>query len=62
MRYSPPVLINKSGGEYRISNYLLWQIAYSEILIFEEFWPEFGKDMLAKSVLEFEKRNRRYGK
>ncbi len=58
----PPDLLIRTGGEYRISNYLLWQIAYSEILIFEEFWPEFGKDMLAKSVLEFEKRNRRYGK
>jgi len=57
-----PDLLIRTGGEYRISNYLLWQIAYSEILIFDEFWPEFGKDLLAKSILEFEKRNRRYGK
>lgn len=57
-----PDLLIRTGGEYRVSNYLLWQIAYSEILILDEFWPEFGKDLLAKSVLEFEKRSRRYGK
>ncbi len=57
-----PDLLIRTGGEYRISNYLLWQIAYSEILIFEEFWPEFGENLLSKAVLEFEKRNRRYGK
>ncbi len=57
----PDVLI-RTGGEQRISNYLLWQIAYSEIIIFDEFWPEFGKDLLAKSVIEFGGRQRRYGK
>lgn len=57
-----PDLLIRTGGEVRVSNYLLWQIAYSEILIRDEFWPEFGYKSLAKSVLEFEKRNRRYGK
>ena len=57
-----PDLLIRTGGEYRVSNYLLWQIAYSEFLVFDEFWPEFGKKLLEKAVLEFEKRNRRYGK
>ncbi len=57
----PDVLI-RTGGEQRISNYLLWQIAYSEIIIKNEFWPEFGKDLLAESIQEFGKRQRRYGK
>lgn len=57
----PDVLI-RTGGEQRISNYLLWQIAYSEIIILDEYWPEFGKDLLAKSVIEFGGRHRRYGK
>ena len=57
----PDVLI-RTGGELRISNYLLWQIAYSEIIIKNEFWPEFGKDLLAESIQEFGKRQRRYGK
>lgn len=57
-----PDLLIRTGGEERISNYLLWQIAYSEILIRKEFWPEFDKNSLIDSILEFEKRNRRYGK
>lgn len=57
----PDVLI-RTGGEQRISNYLLWQIAYSEIIIMDEFWPEFNKDLLSKAINEFGKRQRRYGK
>lgn len=57
-----PDLIIRTGGEYRISNYLLWQAAYSEIIILDEFWPEFDKKLLARAVSEFERRNRRYGK
>ena len=57
----PDVLI-RTGGEQRISNYLLWQIAYSEIIIRNEFWPEFGKELLSESIQEFGKRQRRYGK
>lgn len=57
-----PDLLVRTGGEQRISNYLLWQIAYSEIVIRNEFWPEFGKGLLADCVLEFGKRQRRYGK
>ncbi len=57
----PDVLI-RTGGEQRISNYLLWQIAYSEIIIMKEFWPEFDRELLAKAIKEFGKRQRRYGK
>lgn len=57
----PDILI-RTGGEQRISNYLLWQIAYSEIIIRNEFWPEFNKSILAECIEEFGKRQRRYGK
>lgn len=57
----PDILI-RTGGEQRLSNYLLWQIAYSEIIIRKEFWPEFDKESLRESILEFGKRQRRYGK
>lgn len=56
-----PDLLIRTGGEMRVSNYLLWQIAYSEILVIPEFWPEFNKEMLAKCVLEYNRRNRRFG-
>ena len=57
-----PDLLIRTGGEMRISNYLLWQIAYSEILVIKEYWPEFGKESLANAVKEFHNRQRRFGK
>jgi undecaprenyl diphosphate synthase len=57
-----PDLLIRTGGEKRISNYLLWQIAYSEILVVKEFWPEFDKCALANAVEEFHNRQRRFGK
>ena len=57
-----PDLLIRTGGEMRISNYLLWQIAYSEFIVIPEFWPEFNKDKLAECVLEYKRRNRRFGK
>ena len=57
-----PDLLIRTGGEIRVSNYLLWQIAYSEILIVDDFWPEFDKTSLASAVKEFYNRNRRWGK
>ena len=57
-----PDLLIRTGGEMRISNYLLWQIAYSEIIVTETFWPEFDKDALADCIKEFNNRNRRWGK
>ena len=56
-----PDLLIRTGGEMRISNYLLWQIAYSEIYITKEFWPEFDKDSLAAAIEEFGNRQRRFG-
>ena len=57
-----PDLLIRTGGEMRVSNYLLWQIAYSEILVVKEFWPEFGRKALANAVEEFQRRQRRFGK
>lgn len=59
-----PILtcLSERAGEKRISNYLLWQIAYSEVYVTEKFWPEFDENALKEAILEFEKRNRRYGK
>ena len=56
-----PDLLIRTGGEMRISNYLLWQIAYSEFIVIPEFWPDFDKDKLAQCVEEFNRRNRRFG-
>jgi len=57
-----PDLLIRTGGEMRISNYLLWQLAYSEIYVTEQYWPEFNQDSLADAVIEFQNRNRRFGK
>lgn len=56
-----PDLLIRTGGEMRISNYLLWQIAYSEIIITKKYWPEFDKNALAEAIFEFKNRQRRYG-
>lgn len=56
-----PELLIRSGGEMRISNFLLWQIAYSEIYITNVLWPEFKTDNLIEAVEEFQKRERRFG-
>lgn len=57
-----PDLLIRTSGEKRISNYLLWQIAYCEIYITEKYWPEFDKKELAIAIEEFSKRQRRWGK
>lgn len=57
-----PDLLIRTGGEMRVSNYLLWQIAYSEILVVDEFWPEFGRENLKNAIEEFNTRQRRFGK
>ncbi len=57
-----PDLLIRTGGEMRVSNYLLWQIAYSEFLVTKTFWPEFDKNALADAITEFNRRQRRYGK
>ena len=56
-----PDLLIRTGGEMRVSNYLLWQIAYSEFIVVKDFWPEFNKEKLADCILEYKNRNRRFG-
>lgn len=56
-----PDLLIRTGGEMRISNYLLWQIAYSEILVTSQYWPEFDENSMSDAILEFNRRQRRYG-
>ena len=56
-----PDLLIRTGGEMRISNYLLWQIAYAEFLVTKKYWPEFDKNALAEAIIEFKNRQRRYG-
>jgi len=56
-----PELLIRSGGEMRISNFLLWQIAYSEIYITNVLWPEFKTKNLIEAIEEFQKRERRFG-
>ena len=57
-----PDLLIRTGGEKRISNYLLWQCAYSEIYVTDLYWPEFDKNALADAVTEYANRTRRFGK
>lgn len=57
-----PDLLIRTGGEMRISNFLLWQIAYSELYVTEKFWPDFGAEEFCEALLEFGKRSRRWGK
>jgi undecaprenyl diphosphate synthase len=57
-----PDLLIRTSGEYRISNYLLWQIAYSELYITDVLWPDFTKEELYKAIADFQKRERRFGK
>ncbi len=57
-----PDLLVRTGGEMRISNYLLWQIAYSEFYVTDKFWPEFDEEELIKAILEYNSRQRRFGK
>jgi undecaprenyl diphosphate synthase len=56
-----PELMIRTGGEMRLSNYLLWQSAYTELYITEVLWPEFGPDEFEKAISEFTRRTRRYG-
>ena len=56
-----PDLLIRTGGEMRVSNYLLWQIACAELLVTKVYWPEFDKNALADAILEFHNRQRRYG-
>ncbi len=59
--FPDPDLLIRTSGEVRISNFLLWQLAYSELVISEEFWPSFRRKNLYAAIAEFQKRERRFG-
>ena len=56
-----PDLLIRPGGELRISNFLLWQLAYTEFLFIDKFWPDFSEEDLLSAIKTFEKRNRKFG-
>ena len=56
-----PDLLIRTAGEYRISNYLLWQIAYTELYTTKKLWPDFNKSDLLKAIKNYNKRRRKYG-
>ena len=55
-------LLIRTGGEYRISNFLLWQIAYAELYFTDILWPDFGKEDFYNAIVSYQKRERRFGK
>lgn len=57
-----PDLLIRTGGEQRISNYLLWQIAYSELYFCDTFWPDFDEEGLHRAIADYQRRQRRFGK
>ena len=57
-----PDLLIRTGGEIRLSNYLLWQCAYSELYFCETFWPDFKEEEFCKAICDYQKRERRFGK
>lgn len=57
-----PDLLIRTGGEFRLSNFLLWQIAYAEIIVTKTLWPDFRKRDFVRCLLEYQKRERRFGR
>ncbi|NDV68656.1 isoprenyl transferase [Dysgonomonas sp. 25] len=60
--FPDPDLLIRTGGELRISNFLLWQLAYAEFYFTDELWPEFNGESLYKAIVDYQNRERRYGK
>ncbi len=56
-----PDLLIRTGGDQRISNFLLWQCAYTEFVFVDAYWPEFTKDTLAAAIADYQSRERRFG-
>ena len=56
-----PDLLIRPGGELRVSNFLLWQLAYTEFLFIDKYWPDFSEEDLLEAIMTFEKRNRKFG-
>ncbi len=59
--YPDPDLLIRTSGEMRLSNFLLWQLSYTEIVVTQKLWPDFGKDELREAIAEFHGRDRRFG-
>ncbi len=57
-----PELMIRTSGELRISNFLLWQLAYTELYFTDKLWPDFGKEDLYKAIIDYQQRERRFGK
>ena len=57
-----PDLLIRTGGEIRLSNYVLWQSAYTELYFCDTFWPAFHEEDLHKAIVEYQSRQRRFGK
>ena len=57
-----PELMIRTSGEMRISNFLLWQLAYTELYVTETLWPDFRKENLYQAILSYQERERRFGK
>ncbi|OFX84330.1 MAG: di-trans,poly-cis-decaprenylcistransferase [Bacteroidetes bacterium GWF2_33_16] len=60
--FPDPDLLIRTSGEFRISNFLIWQIAYTELYFTEVLWPDFNRDELYKAIIDYQKRERRFGK
>jgi len=58
----PPDLLIRTSGEYRISNFMLWQLAYTELYITPVYWPDFRRDHLFEAILDYQRRDRRFGR
>ena len=56
-----PDLLIRTGGEQRVSNFLLWQLAYTEFLFIDKYWPDFSEEDLEEAIKVFEQRNRKFG-
>ena len=59
--FPDPDLLIRTAGEMRVSNYLLWQISYAELVVSPVLWPDFGTENLHQAIREFSNRNRRFG-
>jgi undecaprenyl diphosphate synthase len=57
-----PDLVIRTSGEFRLSNFLLWELAYSELVFTDTLWPDFRREHLADAIREFQARDRRYGR
>jgi undecaprenyl diphosphate synthase len=58
----PPDLLIRTSGEYRISNFMLWQLAYTELHITPVLWPDFDREHLFEAILDYQRRDRRFGR